>query len=203
MPYSLSHSFVPCTCNGSARWNTQINTSHHGRWVQTPPEWSWSSPALPFLRSCCPQERKDCSSSQWGTWKGKIQWVAKDLRLFQKPGATPDTKPPVPFMEERAQRLLGTELIQASSGVNLFRTGGGDRPDSTVPVANTEYYCIWSWKALSKRALCFHKQHFTKPNPCRRKKQELLTWENVTFSVLGGTETAAKVPRLPDNYVIG
>lgn len=67
----------------------------------------------------------------------------------------------------------------------------------------TEYYCPWLWRALPKCALCFHKQHFTKHSPCIRKKQELLTQENVTFSVFGGTETAAEVPHLPDNYVIG
>lgn len=57
------------------------------------------------------------------------------------------TKPPVSFMEDRVCSLSGTDLGQASSGVNLAWTKGGKRPESLVglpPSTNTYYNIPWS-----------------------------------------------------------
>lgn len=135
----------------------------------------------------------------------KFSGLLKISACFRKQVPHLHARPPASFAEDWVHSLLGTELYQASSGVNLFWTRGGDRPDSTVdlPSTDTEYNCTWSWRALPKCGLCFHNQYSHKNPSMSKEKQELLTWENLTFSNSGGTETAAKVPRLPDNYLIG
>lgn len=189
----LKAQFCTQHLQGSARWNTQINTSHHCRWIQTPPLEvdlpRTSFKAVPLRRGrTAPPPNEELEQE-------KFSELLKTSGCFrnQVPHLTWDHLSPSWRSRHRASWALNSGFSWSQSALEWR----WDRSDSS-----TQNIAALDCEGPIPNVHCASTNN-TSQNPRKKKRKELLTWENVTFSVLGGTERAARVPHLPGNYVIG